>query len=402
MAPEPADPLPQTPAQWAVRWHGIVLGALLVGAVSLVHVVWHGLLGHEDPPIQTRSQVPAPALTWAKAADGSWMLAEERYLREASPIMWWLRSNWNELRYRTGAPQSDQVHFGRDGWFFIAPTVAPDRAGFEAATANRRRFLGEVRDRVRAAGAELFLTIVPDKARIYPDLAFADGRIPDAKAPIYSMLLADLASLGIPTVDLAAAMAAARAAAPAEELYFRRDTHWRPAGALAAARATAAALESGALAARLSPRRNLELFGKESIRVVGDLTAMLGIGTIEVPDESGRHTVPMSFLAESFAETRDYYGVVVREGALSQPMYGDDPDAEVLVVGTSFSEENGMKALSLMLGRPVRATIVRGADGMAPIHKAMQEMAAGTRAKIVVWELVERGFLEAVWRDPKL
>jgi hypothetical protein len=404
--PEANQRAPQTPAQttaqWAVRWHGIVLAAALVASVPLFHAIWHGVLGREQPPIHSRGQTPAPALTGSAAKDGSWMLAEEKHLREQSPIVWWLRSGWNELRYRFGVLHSDEVHFGRGDWLFLAPTVAPDREGFEAATANRRRFLGEVRDRVRAAGAELFVMVVPDKARVYPEFAFADGRIPDAKEPIYRMLLADLAALDIATFDLAAAMAAARAAAPDQELYFRRDTHWRPMGALAAGRAAAAAIEAGPLGARLSPRRNLVLAGSESVRLVGDLTAMLGIGTVEAPDQPGRHTVPMSFLAESLAETRDYYGVSLLEDGRLLPMSGKDADAEVLVMGTSFSEENGMKALSLSLGRPVRLTFVYGADGLGPVRKGMEEMASGTRARVVVWELVERGFLEAAWRDPHL
>lgn len=399
-----ADPAasPQTPAQWAVRWFGVAAGALLIASVPLVHVGWHVVLGHEDPPIRTRGQVPAPEPTWENVLDGTWMLAEERHLREASPVVWWLRSSWNEARYRAGAPQSDQVHVARDDWFFIMQAVWPDRPAFDAAAQKRRQFLRSVRERVEAAGARLFLMVVPDKARVYADIAYAGAGMPAAKEPVYGLLLADLAAAGIETVDLAAAMAAERAASPDEELYFRRDTHWRPAGALAGARAAAAAIEGGPLGPLLSPRRQMEPGGMEAIRLVGDLTAMLGLGTIEVPDATGMRTVPLSLLSERLAETRQYYGVVERDGQRSIPVRGDDADAEILVIGTSFSEENGLKALSLCLGRRVRGVIERGADGMKPLRSALPELARGTRAKIVIWELVERGFLEPVWMDPRL
>lgn len=401
MDPAPQH-VPQQPAQWAVRWFGVVAAALLITSVPLVHVVWHGLLGHDEPMLRTRGQHSQPPATWENVMDGTWMLDEERYLREASPVVWKLRSSWNEARYRIGAPQSEQVWVARDDWFFIMQEVWPDRLAFDAATASRRQFLRDVRERVEKAGARLFVMVVPDKARVYPDIAYPDRVLPPAKGPIYGLVLADLAAAGIETVDLATVMTQARAAALDEELYFRRDTHWRPAGALAGARATAAAIEGGPLGALLSPRRQMELGGMEAIRLVGDLTAMLGLGTIEVPDEIGMRTVPLTFLTERLAETRQYYGVVERDGQRSIPVHGNDPDAEILLLGTSFSEENGLRALSLCLGRRVRGIVTRGADGMESLREALPEFAGGTKAKVVIWELVERAFLDPPWRNPKL
>jgi hypothetical protein len=212
--------------------------------VPLVHVVWHGVLGHDEPLLRTRSQVRAPVATVANVMDGSWMLDKEKELREASPVSWYLRGAWNDLRYRVGVPESAQVHFGKDEWFFIKESVRPDRAAFERARPNRLRFLAEVRDLVRKSGAELFVFVNPDKARIYPDLCYPEGVLPPGKQGNYAAILADLATLGIPTVDLAAAIEAARAADPHPatadgELYYRRDTPWRPQGALVAGRGRA-------------------------------------------------------------------------------------------------------------------------------------------------------------------
>jgi hypothetical protein len=399
--PEQPDTETQTPAQWAVRWHGLVLGAVLIASVPLVHLVWHGVLGHEAPPIRTRGQVDAPAPTRTNVLDGSWMLAKDRELRELSPIVWWLRSSWNEACFRADAPRSEQVHVGRDDWFFLRATVAPDRAVFERRAPVRRRFFTEVRDRVRAAGAELFVWLVPDKARVYPEFAFAEGVLPPAKVDVYATVRRELADLGIATADVAAAMAGARAATT-EELYFRHDTHWRPQGALVAARAAAVSIEGGPLGARLGPRGGVELSGKESIRLVGDLTAMLGLATVEIPDARGTHTVPMSLLTERLAETRDYHGIVLRQGGQTLPLYGDTEHAEILVAGTSFSEENGWKALSLALGRPVRAVLERGAGGTEPARAVVRLLEQGVRPKLVIWEIVERGLFEEEWRAPGL
>jgi hypothetical protein len=146
----------------------------------------------------------------------------------------------------------------------------------------------------------------------------------------------------------------------------------------------------------------MELSGVTSVRAIGDLPANMGIATLELPDAIvERRTVAMSLLADHLAEVRDYYGVNVRTAGGSVAMDGKDPNASVLLIGTSFSEENGMSALSLFLGRHVRSCIVRGAAGMKPLRKALDELRTGTRAKVVVWEMVERGFFEDVWLNPR-
>jgi alginate O-acetyltransferase complex protein AlgJ len=392
----------QTPGQWAVRWHGIVLLGALLFLVPIVHLCWHGLLGHREPILATRSQLPAPELTSASFADGSWMLAKEKQLREDTPVAWWLRGHWNELRYHTGVPQSPLVHFGRDEWFFIQESVRPDRAAWDRAAPTRRAFLREVQQLVAASGAELFMVVIPDKARVYPEHCYGAEGMPECKRDNYAAILAELGELGIPTVDLAAAMATARTAEPDGELYYRRDTHWRPQGALVGGRTVAAALEQR-YGSQLGERVPMELSGMTSVRLIGDLPANMGILTVEVPDpQMDRRTVPMSLLAERLAETRDYYGLNLRTSTGTVAMDGKDPASRILWIGTSFSEENGANATSLFLGRPLRTVIARGAIGMKPLRLALDELRAGTKAKVVVWELVERGLFDAVWREPKL
>jgi hypothetical protein len=389
----------QTPAQWAVRWHGLVLFAAVLLAVPLAHATWHWLLGNDAPWLRTRSQLPAPEPTWHAVmhASPSWMDQKEKQLREDSPVTWWLRGTWNELRYRAGVPLSQRVHFGADEWFFVMDSVSPDRGALERAAPARRRFFAEVRDLVQQAGAELFVTVIPDKAR----KCYADGVLPPNKRDNYTMLLADLEAAGVATVDVAAALAAARAADPATELWFRRDTHWRPAGAMVVGRTVAAAIEQR-FGERLGPRVTLGLAGITSIRLMGDLPANMGICTVELPDPVIEwRTAPMSFLAERLTEVRDYVGLEVR-GATTVAMDGRDPAAPVLQLGASATQENGMVALSFFLGRPVRAIVRRGAVGIEPVRAALPELRGGTRAKVVVWDLVERGFSAPEWQDPKL
>lgn len=404
MQPTPATPAcrQQTPAQWAVRWHGLVGAALLAASVPLVHVGWHGILGRDEPPVVTRSQQAPPDATWATLLDGSYMLARERQLQEASPVVWSLRGRWNETLLQLGAPMSDRVVFGRDGWLFLRHEVLAGTSALRATAAVRTQAFAAVRDAVRAAGAELLVVIVPDKSRVLPELVgAAPGRLA-AKAPAYGELLGELRQLGVPTVDLAGVFQAVRAAEPQQELFYRGDSHWRPYGALAAARATAEALEALPAASRLGPRAPVQLGPSETYEALGDLVAMLGLCTAELPARDGRRTVGLSLCSQSLGEVRTYYSITAADPALTVRLDGKDPTAAVWLAGTSFTNESYWRALMFALGRPVRVFQDNGAAGILPMHRAVAALRAPAtqRPAVVVWEIVERGFYEDGWRAP--
>lgn len=397
---------PQTPGQWAVRWFAVVAAAMLIVSVPVVHLFWHGVLGHDAPIIRTRSQNRAPTATTDNVLSGLWMTKKERELQEWSPVVWSLRGHWNELRYRCGIPQSEKITFGKDEWFFITSSVHPDHDGFAKAKSKRLALFTEVRDVVRAAGAELVMVILPDKARIYPDMVYKAGVMPADKADNYAAILAEFDSLGIVHADLATPLRAARkvvkSSKPEDQLYFARDTHWRPGGALIAGQTVAATIEAN-FGSQLRLRQTMRLTGPSMSRAVGDLTAQLGLLAMVQPDPIYKQrSVAMSFLTDYLAEVRYHYGAEVVEPGGAVGMFGKDPEAEILVVGSSFSEENGMVALSIGLARSVRANIIRGAAGILPLRATLDEMQIGTKAKVVVWEVVERGLFEGFWLDPKL
>lgn len=394
---------PQSPAQWAVRWFALVAVGALLASAPVVHLVWHGLLGHAEAPLPTRAQTKAPTPTLAAALDGSWMAQMEKHLREDAPTTWWLRANYNELRYRLGAPRGKDVLVGADEWLFLQASAHPDLAAWQRATAARRAFVAAVRDQVAAAGAELVIALVPDKERVHPEKWAPDGALPAAKGGSYAAALAEFAELGVPAVDLAAAMAQARAIAPATELYYRGDTHWRKEGALAAGAATAAFLEAR-FGAALGPRTPMALSGLTATRLVGDLTANLGLAVVDVPDPASalglRRPVPMSLLADRLAESREYYGVELVTPTGRIGMDGKDESAAVWMVGASFAMENGANAIALHLGRPMRTTIAFGASGLEAMREALPGIRPGMRAKVVLWEIVERGYFAPEWRAP--
>ncbi|MBL8726476.1 MAG: hypothetical protein JNK49_20705 [Planctomycetes bacterium] len=391
-------PRPQTPLQWAVRWHAVLLVACLLGSVPVLHTVWHGLLGRREALIPTRSQTPWPEPDWADLQSGAWMGRVERHLQQASPVAFWLRAPWNELLLACGVANSPSVQVGRDGWLFLRADQGSPQS-FAQRRAARAQTFAAVRAECAAAGVELFVSLVPNKTRVHPE--FLKSALPaDAT---YATVLAELQAVGLPVVDVAAAMAAAKAAEPTRPLYFRGDTHWLPFGALVAGQAVAAAVEARC-GASLGPRGAVQLGPRTTFQALGDLVAMLGLATADLPWVDGRRiTVGLSLTAHSFGELREYYSVASADPALATRLDGTAADAPVWLVGTSFSRENGMPALALALGRPVRLFGENGAASIAPMAKALAALRepGAKRPGALVWEIVERGFFEPEWAEPQ-
>lgn len=388
----------QTPAQWAVRWHVVVVAGLMLGMAPLMHLWWYGWRGESRPILATKSYVPMPVATAASVADGTWMVAADRHLREASPQAFWLRSTWSETLYRLGAPQSSTVHFGKDAWMFGAKTLQPDVDELARRRAARLSMLGSVKAAVEAAGARLVVSLVPDKVRIYPEQA-QDGAIAATHDAVYGTLLAELRELGIAAPDLATPLRLGKPFVN-EPLYFARDSHWRPVGAFVAAQALAGALEALPLPTALQPRQPVTVVMEYQNERLGDLAAAAGFCSLE---EGDGKTVsrPASALTRQLVESSQVYRTGVVRGGEIVRFTGEEADAEIVLAGTSFAYD-GSQALRLAAGRPVHACIHDGADGLAGIREVIAKLPKLAKAKVVVWEIVERGFLEAPWREPQL
>lgn len=389
------DDREQTPAQWAVRWHALVLLVAVLAASPVAYFVWHVAMGRSEPMFRTRAFAPPPPLAARTLLDGSWSKALEVHLREASPLAFWIRGTWNEAMYRVGMPQSRDVHFGSDGWLYSAHALRHDVRAVAARREARLARLEAVKRAVEAAGARLFVLVVPDKERVHPEHATADGRIPAGKEPIYRDLLADLRTAGIATVDLEAAFAAARAASP-DRLYQRCDSHWEALGALCAARAVAAAVAEQGLESALSPRLPVAIASELEAQVAGDYWGNCGFLLVDEPGPPPRSR-PMSSLTYGLLEPSRHYAAGVLSPGGVTPFDPDDAGAEILLAGTSFSKSNGASALRLALARPVRAVLRDGAASIESARDTLALLPSMPRVRLVLWEVVERGFLEDGW-----
>lgn len=122
---------------------------------------------------------------------------------------------------------------GRENWLFLQ---WDDPA--QMSLGSLPRVAGLLRDGatlLREKGIEVAFVVVPGKFRIYRDMLPDGHGFVDIAERRLSLVLEELRR-GSPVVpDLALPMLAQRRASPRENLFFKADTHWTPAGAAVAA-----------------------------------------------------------------------------------------------------------------------------------------------------------------------
>ena len=394
----------QSPAQWAVRYLAVAGLGALAASVPLAHVGWHIALQNPEPMYSTRHQKPLPTPTLSSLADGSYMAQTEKSLQESAPFTWHLRSNWHELRLALGWPRGTDVRVGQDDWFFLAESLAPDIDSWKRGRGARMALLQQVKSSVEATGAKLVISLVPDKERVYPDKWYPNGDMPDNKRGNYALALAEFSEAGIRAIDLALAMEQGRVSHPGVDLYFRRDTHWNVAGAFVASSAMASFLE-GNYSAAIGPRMKASARSTGKSLLVGDLVGMMGLGTLDLRINGAAdltHPEAFSLITYKLRELVESYAIDIADTESAKLVDGNDSEACVWLVGTSFANANGAAALALQLARPIRWTIQFGASGLSAMRAALPEMSKQRQARLVVWEIVERGYFSPEWSSSSI
>ena len=396
----------QTPAQWAVRWHGVVLFVGLALLSPLLHLCWHGLAGRTEPLVRTNGTARRPVWSWAAAADGTFQKQLETWLQEDSPITWLLRGTYRELLWHLGQLQTDHVHVGKDGWLFGRPSLDVDPEVVDGRAARRQALFAAIAAEARRLGVELLVMVVPDKERVYQDLAYESGAMPARKAELYPRLLRELAAAGLSPIDLATVLAQARAAG-GEPVYQMRDSHWTAPGALLAATAVAGIVQQR-FGDRIGPPQAPTLVGPQVIDGVEDLVGQLGMLTMHVqrPELLDPTIVPASLTTRALARSIEYWGVAFPDPSVpGQRLPQSDlaPHAAIALAGSSFSRTHGDTALGFALQRPIDNRWPRsGADSTPTLRALFDAIARGEcKAKIVLWEFVERAAIENLqgpWR----
>jgi len=139
------------------------------------------------------------------------------------------------VRYRLLGDLGDQVVQGCPGWLFYRDGLRA-QPGVNGAYEARQRLMQHWVGQLRAQGLQVLLVAVPDKSRIETHALCGLQQSAQLQARL-GQWQADLASLGVPYVDLGSALTEA-AGQPAQ--FFRTDVHLNASGAQRAADAVAA------------------------------------------------------------------------------------------------------------------------------------------------------------------
>jgi alginate O-acetyltransferase complex protein AlgJ len=268
---------------------------------------------------------------------------------------------------------------GKDGWLFYRHEMA------DASTAADARASVQLVARLARVLARrdvaLVVTLVPIKARIYAHHLPAELKLTPYLAGQYRQLAQALRAQKVAFVDLDEAFLSSPKRDSDTPLFFRLDTHWSPAGALAAAQAIQAGIAADPALAPL-----LDQIPVQAYRLTWDEQALPS------PANDLVGQLPKgarSFDAEPVAPFR-----VDRVDAPATGLLSEAAAPGVTLMGSSYSADWTLfpDALRYALQRDVLSVSVPANQGSwVGMETYLRDDAFQTRPpKLIVWELPER------------
>lgn len=388
-----ADPTEASAVRPSSIWLRVAVVAAFGLAMAAPPVAWWFVA-----PAQTRAadRTPWPEVAEHSIADGAWNRAVEGHLRTNDRIAYYWRGLYNEARIAIGAFEAEFIHVGpggwtADGWTFVRTTLEPDLDADDPRRRRRLRNWREIAARCRRLGVQVLVAPVPDKVTLYPEHAFEDATLPPGKDRVYPALMAELEAAGFEVLDLRVPLRALRdQVGPEHAIFYKRDIHWRPEAAVSAAHAILDELRALGWRPDAGPRREYVVSGP------ADALMMPGtIGALPLLTEAEFNQPAASPFVRVMQETKQTYELAERLGDGEWRVLPEElPDAVVALVGTSFSMPL-RRALPLYLEREVdsRGAIPAGGPFLG-LRKTLDAIERGDlRARIIVWEFLERMFV---------
>lgn len=403
-------PPPTQPVTWLARLTGPVAGTclasfMLVGLVTTVYSVATGKL-----------DLLPKAPTWPSFLDGrvtqgiADALAAAPVPRESARIergFSWMAIGDLGPRVRQGCP----------GWLFLADEFKP-HPDAQANAQSRLQELVRAKERLASQGAQLLVTVVPDKSRmeaanlcgLYRPAAF------DTRVKAWTDALA---AAGVAVLDLQPAMTATPAPAEGEDdgpgAFLRTDTHWNERGARSAAQAVAQKVR--ALGVEPSPTQHYLTTQQKQTARAGDLVRLAGIDALPVSRQprADIHRAT-TFTATDGSSSMDQamgasqagsggaagsagHTTAAQAPAASAPsapteedLFGDAKAPNIAVIGTSFSRTSNFVPF---LQAALNTTVVNAAMDGGDFSGAARQYFQGPTFKetppaLVIWEIPER------------
>ncbi|MFW5750598.1 MAG: alginate O-acetyltransferase AlgX-related protein [Planctomycetota bacterium] len=387
---------------------------LLFAALCLAPVLAH--LGAD----LAESRMPAVLHAWGSFAgvlaevpdidtEGHGQAAVERSLKDGDPLRDLLRPHAQAAITGWGGFGNHRAIVGRDNWLFYEPGLVfltgrglLDQTRLEQARgamiaaggdpelvrADPRPAILAFHQACAAAGVELLVVPIPDKAQLQPaqlTRRAAGGEWPRAVAsnPDYAALIEDLQAAGVAIYDPTPRLIERDAIR-----FLRHDTHWTPAWQQTVAAAIAERVRE--LAPGLPAKREWTARPGEVARV-GDLVDMLALPA----DQTLYRPQTVTIRRILDADGAPYRGVA---------------DAPVLLLGDSFSniyqvaemgwgEGAGLAAqLAYELETDVDAIARNGGGATAPRQALARRERPWAGKHVIVWAFAAREFMHGDWR----
>lgn len=270
---------------------------------------------------------------------------------------------------------------GAEGWLFSLRNFLPATELNHAARTQMARLVSHL----KAAHITLLVSLIPNRLllneqNLTPEIKAQMQSSPEVIRQSYTSKLADIRAAGAIAPDLLAPLEAHRSPAP---LFFKRDHHWTPDGAQAAATALADAFKN--------------LPGMAQIPVHSFSTRV-----VETRNHKGSYAV--------FAEKACSMTVPPEPLELRQTVRADagnlldDSHAAIVLAGTSYSSDkfNFAGALEQALGREVANVSVDGGgiDNSIVTYFSSTDFAAH-KPTFLLWEMPDRYSFnsDTLWRQ---
>jgi alginate O-acetyltransferase complex protein AlgJ len=309
--------------------------------------------------------------------EGSWINGQaaatyEKHFNENLPLRQTYIDTWGIIEYGLFHQGREGVLVGQQGWLYSTEELA--HYDDEAKRVEQKlEYVREVKDTLASRGIQLIVTIVPSKARIYPENlgrytfpSYARGR--------YQYIQEALEAEGIPVAELITPFLNAKEQGL---LYFNSDTHWTPYGARVAASAISAMLRDAGYDLPFDTS-SFKTNVTSTTTFKGDLSKYVPLGILEP-------------LWGSTLET-------VQDAATVQTDLGlfADNSTPVALVGSSYSGDarwNFAGALKEALGINVMNAAQVGQGEVMPMKDFLASQALAINPpKLVIWQVSERGF----------
>ena len=351
------------------------LGMIFV--VPAFQAVWEKAVEHESPRVLS---------LFRKAPTGENLRSFEKDLEESSRVAEAIRPVFRQARWLLLRDLGDKAVPGSDGWAYYHPDVrylgeAYFRASKpEGPSEDPALVIADFAEQLSRRGIHLLVVPVPCKPGVAPE-HLRRGLAPSLDLGAHTRrFIGELRGRGLDVFDLHTAFVQRRLDKPdGPPLYLSADTHWTGEGARLAALLLAARVRAAIGAEPLQPIHN---YRREAVAVQ------------RRPDIPRMSRLPGE--ATAFPkEATTAFRVLDEDG---EP-YADDDEAQVLLLGDSFSriyqtdepEAAGLIAnLAYELQTPL-ASIVNDGGASTLVRQELARNLSLLRGKrIVIWAFTER------------